>query len=224
MKQPIIRVMVVDDNKGFRESLNLMLESSEGFESAGSFQSGVGVVEGVAALRPDVILMDIDMPGMSGVETVKHVRKVEPEIPILMLTAFEDDENVFRSVCAGATGYLLKRVQPDELLRSIREVNTGGAPMTPSIARRVLAMMKSGQEAKQAATFELSKREKEVLQLLVNGMSYKMIASELGVTYETVHSHIKKIYKTLQVNSATEAVSKSLRNNLLGMIALLISM
>lgn len=208
-----VSVLVIDDNVTFRSSLGLLLESTRGFKLCGAFESGERVEAMLTQLEPDVILMDIDMPTINGIEVVKKVRKVDSEIPILMLTGFEDDEKVFDSICSGANGYLLKNTAPKDLLYFIREVRAGGAPMTPSVARKVLTMFKSAQTSyRPEEKFDLSNREREVLHLLVNGRSYKMIATELGISFETVHSHIKKIYKALHVNSATEAVSKVLRN------------
>ena len=214
MSKEVIRVMVVDDNDGFRKSMELLIDSADGFTSAGSMDSAENIERSIEHMTPDVILMDIDMPAMSGIEGVKKVRATNPELPVLMLTAFGDDDHVFDSICAGATGYLLKSTEPQEILNSAKEVFNGGAPMSPSVARRVLAMFQSSNKKDPKPSIDLSDREREVLELLVKGLSYKMIAADLGVTYETVHSHIKKIYKTLHVNSATEAVSRALKDGL----------
>ena len=191
------------------------MNSSKGFNCVGALSDGSAVEQAIVHLEPAVVLMDIDMPKVNGTTAVRNVRAKNPDIPIIMLTAFEEDDKVFDSICAGANGYLLKNVEPETLLSSIQEVNAGGAPMTPSIARKVLSMFKlRNEQQEQAADVDLSAREKDVLKLLVDGLSYKMISAELGISYETVHSHIKKIYKKLQVSSATEAVARSLRDGL----------
>ena len=163
--------------------------------------------------------MDIDMPPVSGIEAVKTIRRDYPELPIMMLTGFEDDESVFASICAGANGYILKNAKMDSLINNIKEVYEGGAPMTPVIARKVLNQFAHVQQVKSTAVenenYNLSNREIDVLQLLVKGHSYKMIADELHISYETVHSHIRKIYNKLQVNSVGEAVSKTISRNIL---------
>jgi len=211
-----INVLIVDDNASFRDSLNLLFSSSKGFKLVGALESGEHIEKAITHLKPEVILMDIDMPEVNGTEAVRILRKVDAQLPVIMLTAFEDDNNVFDSICAGATGYLLKNAEPIQILNAIKDVHGGGAPMTPSIARKVLSLFKEGNQKKEAnKQVVLSKREREVLSLLVEGHSYKMIGAELSISYETVHSHIKKIYKILQVNSATEAVAKSLKDNII---------
>jgi DNA-binding NarL/FixJ family response regulator len=157
--------------------------------------------------------MDIDMPGMNGIEGVKQIRKHFPTVQILMLTVFDDDEKVFAAIKAGAGGYILKNAEPENLLHSISEVYNGGAPMTPAIARKVLQQFQTflPEEKKD---YHLSNREKEVLGLLVEGLSYKMIAGKLNITYDTVRAHMKKIYEKLHVASMTEAVAKAINQKL----------
>lgn len=199
-----------------RDSVHLLLSTTGNMKVVASHESCHDLIEKLHAGRPDVILMDIDMPGTNGIDAVKLLRRHFPDLPVLMLTGFEDDEKVFSSLCAGANGYILKNTRMEPLIMQIEEVYNGGAPMTPVIARRVL-----NQFAKVHPTqtnnedFNLSPREKEVLQHLVKGRSYKMIADELHISYDTVHSHIRKIYNKLQVNSAGEAVSKIMENNIL---------
>ena len=154
------------------------------------------------------------MPGLNGIGTVKLIKAAFPETPILMLTVFDDDQKIFDAICAGADGYMLKNRSLDKLLDAVREVQQGGAPMSPSIAKRVLQLFQNQNSFKTSEEFNLSNREKEVLGLLVDGASYKMIADKLTIGYDTVHSHIKKIYKKLHVNSMSEAVSKALKNKL----------
>jgi len=210
-----IRAIIVDDNAEFRNSVRLLLSASEGFTFVAGFDSGEGIENVLKHLHPDVVLMDIDMPQISGIEVVKKIRAVNTQIPIVMLTSFEDDDKVFDSICAGANGYLLKNASPGDIVGGLVQVCAGGAPMTPSIASKVLQMMQKANAPKMKKPLpKLSPRELDVLHLLVDGKSYKMIASDLGVSFETVHSHIKKIYKALHVNSATEAVAKSIRDGL----------
>jgi DNA-binding NarL/FixJ family response regulator len=159
--------------------------------------------------------MDIQMPGISGIEGAAVIRQEFPELPVLMLTVFEDESKVFAVVCAGANGYILKSTPPVKLLDAIKEVSEGGSPMTSSIAAKVLKMFKDqNPKTNLVENIDLSSREKEILALLVDGLSYKLIADELFISYETVHSHVKKIYQKLHVNSVNEAISKALRNKL----------
>lgn len=166
------------------------------------------IEDDVTALQPDVVLMDIDMPGTNGIEGLKRLRKQSPGVFIIMQTVFEDDEKIFTAIHAGAHGYFLKKTKPEKLIEGIREVLEGGAPMTPSVARQVLTMFTAKSDAGEKNLFNLTEREIEILSMLSKGMSYKMIADAGGISYHTVNSHIKKIYEKLHVHSATEAVSK----------------
>jgi len=210
-----IRIILVDDNLRIRESISLLLNSSIGFNLVGVFDNAIAIEKKIEMFEPDVILMDIDMPEINGIEAVENIRIINQKLAILMLTAFDDDEKVFNAICAGANGYVLKNTPPRKIREAIVEVQEGGAPMSPSIARKVLTMMRDSNSKKESEDVKLSKREKDVLELLVQGKSYKMIAADLNISYETVHSHIKRIYKELRVNSSTEAVSKTLRNKIL---------
>ncbi len=215
MKEPL-RVVCFDDNKNFRDSMSLLLSTTANIKLIEAFPTYDAVVENIRKLKPDVVLMDIDIPPVSGIEAVKSLRAEFPDLPVLMLTGFEEDEKVFSSILAGANGYILKNIKMDSLIRNIEEVYNGGAPMTPVIARKVLIEFAKTQPVKPAGEdYNLSSREREVLQLLVVGKSYKMIAGELNISYETVHSHIRKIYQKLQVNSVGEAVSKTLNQKIL---------
>jgi DNA-binding NarL/FixJ family response regulator len=162
----------------------------------------------ILELQPDVVLMDIDMPGTNGIEGLKRIRKQLPSIFIIMLTVFEDEEKIFEAIHAGAHGYFLKKTMPDKLIEGIRDVLEGGAPMTPSVAKKVLHMVSQQTPEKSKNPFELTGREVEILSMLSKGMSYKMIADAGGISFHTVNSHLKKIYEKLHVHSATEAVSK----------------
>lgn len=219
-----IKVVLFDDNQNIRESIKLLLSTTDHLELTGSYDSYEQIESILKKENPDVVLMDIDMPGINGIKAVSTLRSSFPELAVLMLTGFEDDDKVFASICAGANGYILKNASMDQLIAQIEDVYKGGAPMSPVIARKVLNQFARVQPGTQpSADLELSKREQDVLQLLVKGKSYKMIAAELNVSYETVHSHIKKLYQKLQVSSVGEAVSKTLTKNILGKIMLLLS-
>jgi DNA-binding NarL/FixJ family response regulator len=205
--------MLYEDNPQLREGLTMLLNGSDGFEVVGGFKNCNNIEDEVQALDPDVILMDIDMPGTNGIQGLKRMRKVNTKAKVLMLTVFDDNKNVFEAIRSGANGYLLKKTPPAKLIEYINEANSGGAPMTSSIATQVLKMF-TDQNAEQGEDYHLSEREKQVLQLLVNGYSYKMIASEMFIAIDTVRSHIKKIYEKLHVNSKSEAVAKAFKDKI----------
>jgi DNA-binding NarL/FixJ family response regulator len=209
-----IRVAVYEDNDDLREALGELVSSTPGLELASSRSSCERVAEEASNHRPDVVVMDIGLPGCSGVEGVRRLKTAHPEIEVLMLTVYEDEQRIFEAICAGASGYLLKMATADAIVRAIREVNDGGAPMTPRVARHVLGMFQRGSSFA-AANCLISSREREVLSALVDGCSYKMIADRLGVSVDTVRSHIKHIYEKLHVHSKSEAVVKALRNGLI---------
>ena len=209
----MIKLMLYEDNPQLREGLTMLLNGSDGFEVVGAFKNCNHIEDEVQGLDPDVILMDIDMPGTNGIEGLKRMRKVNTKAKVLMLTVFDDNKNVFEAIRSGANGYLLKKTPPAKLIEYINEANSGGAPMTSSIATQVLRMF-TDQNAQQGEDYHLSEREKQVLQLLVNGYSYKMIASEMFISIDTVRSHIKKIYEKLHVNSKSEAVAKAFKDKI----------
>jgi len=209
-----IRVIIFDDNDSLRDSVAMLLHDNSDFTLAGSYSHCLDVIENIKDTRPDVVIMDIDMPGMNGIEGVKLVRTNFPSLQILMLTVFDDDEKVFSAIKAGAGGYILKNAEPNNLLHAVSEVYNGGAPMTPNIARKVLQQFQTFLPGEKAE-YNLTSREKEVLRLLVDGLSYKMIAAKLNITYDTVRAHMKKIYEKLHVASMTEAVAKAIHQNLL---------
>lgn len=205
-------VIVVEDRTRIRETIVDLINETDGLRCAGSYGSCEALLERLADEVPDVILMDIGLPGMSGIEGVKAVKARFPDVDILMHTVFDDDEKIFQSILAGASGYVLKNAEADELIRAIREIRVG-APMSASIARRMLAMMR-GKEAKPTDELNLTPRELEILQWLVEGLSYKKIAEKLFISPLTVQSHIKKVYEKLQVHSKSAAVSKALKYRL----------
>lgn len=211
-----IKVCVFDDHKKVRDALGAIIKGTEGFEWGGSFPDCNNVLKDVEKADPDVILMDIEMPGTSGIDAVKMLHQKFPHIRVIMQTAFDDDDKVFYSICFGASGYLLKSTPPAKMLQAIEEVSQGGAPMTPSIAKKVLEMFQQHPPSEKTADhdYHISEREKEVLVLLVKGKSYKMIGDELFISYETVRSHMKSIYEKLHVASMTEAVAKALQEKL----------
>ncbi|MEG3658511.1 response regulator transcription factor [Arenibacter palladensis] len=210
----MIRVVIYEDNPQFREGLTMLINGSDGFSVLASYKNCNNVAEEVEKWSPDVILMDINMPGTDGLEGLKKIREVNAEVKVLMLTVFDDNKNVFEALRNGANGYLLKKTPPAKLLEYIQDATLGGAPMTSSIATQVLKMFQVIPQTKNQ-DYCLSERETEVLQLLVDGYSYKMIASELFIAIDTVRSHIKKIYEKLHVNSKSEAVAKAFKDKLL---------
>jgi DNA-binding NarL/FixJ family response regulator len=212
-----VHIAIFDDNKNIRESISMLLKTVKEFQVVGSFSHVLDCVEDVAQCRPDVVLMDIEMPGMTGIEAVQKLKKEFPHIQVLMQTVFEDDDRVFDSICAGASGYILKNHLNTRLVESIQELQFGGSPMSPSIARKVLNKMQSVQKIikpEQAPDYNLTPREKDVLACIVEGLSYKMIADKLFISYETVRSHVKKIYEKLHVASLTEVVAKAINQRI----------
>ena len=209
----MIRIIIYDDVQELRDSLTLLLDSEEDFEVLGSFDNCETAAVDVREMKPDVILMDIDMPNLTGIEGVKAIRDTDPDVKIIMLTVFDDNKNVFESLKAGANGYLLKKTAPARLVEHIREVQSGGAPMTASIATQVLNMF-AGFTNAESHDYDLSDREKQVLQLLVDGNSYKMVGAEMNLSIDTIRSHIRNIYEKLQVHSKSEAVAKAIKNRI----------
>jgi len=210
----MIKIALYDDVEGLRETLVMMLSCLDDFEVVGSFDNCSTAVTDIRELMPDVVLMDIDMPGLSGIEGVKAIRQVDGDVKILMLTVFDDNKNVFEAIRAGANGYLLKKTAPHKLIEYIKEVHSGGAPMTASIATQVLKMFTQSTNSANSS-YNLSDREKEVLQSLVDGNSYKMVAAEMDISVDTVRSHIRNIYDKLHVNSKSEAVAKALKDRII---------
>lgn len=211
---PDIRVSIFEDNKHLRESLYYLINGTEGFTCTGAYPDCNDLVFALKRNLPDVVLMDIEMPGINGIEGVKLIRQHFVGVQVLMQTVFHDDENIFNAVCAGASGYILKSTPPAAYIEAIKDVYNGGSPMSGSIARRVLELFQKNIIPAGANDYQLTPKEKEILQHLVKGKSFKMIADVSGVSYETVRTHMKNIYSKLHVNSNTEAVSKALHEKI----------
>ena len=205
-----IRVSIVEDDDKIRESLVVLIDGSTGFRCIGAYSNGEDALQDVPRKQPDVVLMDIGLPRMDGVECVRRLKPPMPGMQIIMLTVYEDDNKIFSSLEAGATGYLLKTTPPDQLMNSIREIHAGGSPMSSQIARKVLqSFFRSRQN--QGDEVNLTPREREILDLLAKGFLYKEIAERLNLSVDTVHSHLRHIYEKLQVRTRTEAVVKYLQ-------------
>jgi DNA-binding NarL/FixJ family response regulator len=208
-----VRVVVIEDQREVRESLAVLISGSGGFLCVRSYRTMEDALDTIAGTRPDVILTDIGLPGMDGVEGARILRERLPEVPILALTVYDDDDNVFNALCAGASGYLLKNTPPARLLESLREVANGGAPMSPEVARRVVRLFRTFRPPASSAC-DLTPQELALLRLMVEGHHYKTAAQELGISTNTVSFHLKNIYEKLQVHSKTEAVARALREHL----------
>jgi DNA-binding NarL/FixJ family response regulator len=209
-----IKVAIFEDNRNLRESLFQLIDGSNGFRCVGAFPNCDRLIQNIKESRPDVVLMDIEMPGLSGIEAIKILKENFPEIKVLMETIFEDNNKIFDSICNGAEGYILKNTAPVLILSAIKDIYDGGAPMTPSVASKVLKMFKKNSTTTLKEETGLTEREKEILALLVEGMSYKKIAATCFISTETVSGHIKNIYRKLQVHSKSEAVVKAIKGKI----------
>jgi len=207
-----ITVSIVEDNDKLRGTLAKVIGRAEGFRLASDYGSAEDALADLPRVKPDVVLMDINLPGMNGVECVRKLKAGQPQVQVMMLTVYEDTENIFNALAAGANGYMLKRTPAKELIEAIHEVHRGGSPMTAHIARLVVQSFQKPVAAPAAGGLsELSEREQQVLDLLTQGLIYKEIAEKLGISYETVHTYIRRIYEKLQVRTRTEAVAKFLQ-------------
>lgn len=206
-------ILIYEDNLDLCEALVQLINTSDNYVCAGAFQNCLEVLNDLQTLKPQVILMDIDMPGRNGIEAVKLIRKVDKDVRIIMLTVFDDNQNVIAAICAGASGYLLKKYCFEKLFTSIAESLSGGAPLSANIARMVLDHLVQNNYGA-IEKYDLTFREKEILNDLVKGLSYKMIAGSLSISFETVKSHIRNIYEKLHVHNQSEAVAKALKNRI----------
>jgi len=204
-----ITVSIVEDDGRVRESLAGLITRADGFQCLSHYGTAEDALDDIPGKKPEVVLMDINLPGMSGIECVKKLKALLPQVQVVMLTVYENTEQIFQALSFGAAGYLLKQTPPDELLEAVREVHRGGSPMTSHIARKVVQSFQKSQTNK--ATENLSPREQEVLDYLAKGYLYKEIADTLHISFETVHTYIRRIYEKLHVRSRTEAVAKYLR-------------
>lgn len=211
MKYPI-QLSIFEDNHQMRSSLQLLFSLENDFHLCGIFEHANDIQSHVQASNPDIILMDIDMPGVNGIEALSQALTIKPETIVVMYTVFEDDDKIYDAICEGARGYILKKTSNDKLISTLKEIFEGGSYMTPVIARKALAMFQKKKYVNN--NYNLSDREKEILHLLVDGYSYKMIASQCFISLDTVRSHIKNIYAKLQVNSNVEAVRKAIEKGL----------
>ena len=208
-----LKVAIIEDEREIRECLALLVNGSEGYSCSGSYRTMEDALERIGQQLPDVVLSDIGLPGMSGIDGVRILKQRYPDLLVLMLTVYEDDERIFDAMCAGACGYLLKKTPPARLLESLREVSAGGAPMSPEVARRVIALFREIRPPERA-DYQLTPHETRLLKLFVEGHNYKTAAAELRVSVNTVNFHVRSIYDKLQVHSRSEAVAKALINRL----------
>jgi len=211
----MIKVVLFEDNRHLRESISLVINNTEGMACSGAHPNGDQLVMDVINGNPDLVLMDIDMPGINGIECTKILKRQFPNVKILMQTVFDENEKIHEAIKAGADGYILKKARPSELINAIRDVVEDRVAMSPEVAKKVLQMLKTGNTNDEKSGFHLSERESEVLKLLAKGNSYKVIADELFISYFTVQSHVKNIYEKMEVNSKSEAVSKAYQHKLL---------
>ena len=201
-----IRVLLYEDNDPLRQAFAMLIGGTPGYELAGAFVHADEVIHQVGALKPDVVLMDLEMPGHGGIWATQQIHQYLAGIEVLILTVFDDDDTVFKALCAGANGYFLKDTPPAEILAGIRQVYEGGAPMTPSIARKTLQFLPRSTSSNDKISL-LTDRERQILEWLAKGLSYKMVATECSISIDTVRTHIKRIYEKLHVHSVTEAVA-----------------
>jgi DNA-binding NarL/FixJ family response regulator len=208
-----LKVGIIEDQPKIREGLKSLIDGTEGYRCVGSFGSMEEALAKIDRELPDVLLVDIGLPGMSGIEGIRRLKDQHPKLAMLMLTVYDDDRRIFDALCAGASGYLLKKTPPARLLECLKEVVAGGAPMSPEVARRVVALFREIRPPEQAG-HQLTPHEIRILTLLVEGHNYKTAADELGVSINTVRFHMRSIYEKLQVHSKSEAVSKALRSRI----------
>jgi DNA-binding NarL/FixJ family response regulator len=210
-----IRITIFEDSKHLRESLQIILNGTPGFICAGAYPDCRDLLHRLEKDKPDIVLMDIEMPGMNGIEATGIIKSNFPQVHVLIQTVFFEDDYIFKAICAGASGYILKTTTLAGYIESLQDVHSGGSPMTPGIARRVIELFKANVPARAVeGQYDLTAKEKLVLQHLVAGKSYKMIATDMELALDTIKTHIRNIYNKLQVNSNTEAVAKAMRDKL----------
>jgi DNA-binding NarL/FixJ family response regulator len=209
----VIKVAIIEDQRDIREGLASLIKFTDGYQCIGSFRSMEEALEKIRFELPHIILVDIGLPGMSGIEGIRLLKESHPEMLLLMLTVYDDDEMIFDALCAGACGYLLKKTPPARLIESLKEAMSGGAPMSPEVARRVIKLFREISPPDKA-DYELTPHELRLLKLLVEGHNYKTAATAQGVKVTTIAFHMRNIYEKLQVHSKSEAVAKALRNRL----------
>ena len=210
----MIKVTIFEDNQSLRIGLYQLINGTDGYVCVGAFENCSQLLKNIKDTSPDIVLMDIEMPGVNGIEAVGILKKKHPEIRILMQTIFQDNDKIFQSILAGADGYILKNTSPARMLEAIKEIYEGGAPMSPSVATKVLKMISNQPAAPIKNDFHLTDREIGVLHCLVKGMSYKLIGDDLQISIDTVRAHIRNIYDKLHVNSKGEAIVKALKDNI----------
>jgi DNA-binding NarL/FixJ family response regulator len=213
--RPPIKVALIEDEEGTRAGLAALISSESGFVCTGVWSSVEEALAGLDVAAPEIVLVDIGLPGMSGIEGIRVLKERHPTLALLVLTVYEDEDRLFGALCAGACGYLLKGTQPDRLIESLREAMEGGAPMTPQIARRVIQHFQSTRKPQLPGAYDLTPHEVRILRLLVDGHHYQTAADELGVTVNTIRFHLRHIYDKLQVHSKSGAVAKALRERLI---------
>jgi DNA-binding NarL/FixJ family response regulator len=209
----VIKTAVVEDMKNIRDGLSTLINFTEGFRCTGSYRSMEEALARIDADVPDVLLSDIGLPGMSGIQGIRIIKQRYPEMRVLMLTVYDDDDRIFDALCAGANGYLLKRTPPAQLLDSIREAMSGGGPISPDVASRVIRFFREFHSAERE-DYDLTPHETRLLKLLTEGYNYQTAAEKLGVSYNTVKFHVRHIFDKLQVHSKSEAVVKAMRDRL----------
>jgi DNA-binding NarL/FixJ family response regulator len=213
MENADIKTVIIEDQRDLREGLTILINFTDGFRCTGSFRSMEEALSRLRYEKPDVVLSDIGLPGMDGIEGIRRIKELHPDLTILMLSVYDDDERIFDALCAGASGYMLKQTPPLRLLESLREAVTGGAPMSPEIAMKVIRLFRDIRPPERV-DYDLTPHETRLLKLLVDGHNYTTAAEELGVKYSTVKFHMQNIYDKLQVHSKSEAVAKALKNRL----------
>jgi DNA-binding NarL/FixJ family response regulator len=212
----MIKVAVVEDNDTIREGLKILIDGTEGYSCVAAHPQCETMIKNISKLKPDVLLMDIGLPGMSGIEGIKQIKGMLPDLTILVLTIYEENELIFEALCAGASGYLVKKTPPSKLLEAIQDAHQGGAPMSSNIARKVIDLfLRKNQTAPENDNSILTPREKEILSSLVEGNSFKAIADILFISIETVRFHFRNIYKKLHVHSQSAAVAKAIKEKLI---------